>query len=176
MKCGKKKIVSALFAGILCAGSAFACAGCSEVKIGGLAVSAEGETTVIENPTKSVEEYTAKENAYIVAGRLKTLKSYRTEVTGTVVASFLNYTQTIADVHIKSGDESFTQAKSTSAFVNVGKQAFFKGGKVVMRDAENVKKDEWEDRLSVVTLEEYRAKSAVNRRSFPIISSTIKRF
>ena len=48
------------------------------------------------------------------------------------------------------------QAKSTSALVNVGKQAFFKGDKVVMRDASDVKKDVWSDTFSVTTLSDYR--------------------
>lgn len=157
MKDSGKRSASIL-AGILCAGAALACGaacGGNQADIGQISV--KGESRIIENPDKPIEAYSPEENAYVAAGRLKKLESYRTEVTGKVVAGFFGYTQTIEDVRVKNGEESFTQAKSTSAFVNVGKQAFFKGGRVVMREASNVKKNEWKDACSVATLEEYRA-------------------
>lgn len=145
---------------LLGAGLLFAGAGCAaEVKIA--PERPAGETTVIGNPQGTAAEYSPEENAYILAGKLKTLDSYRTEVKGEVVASLFNYTQTITDVHIKNGSESFMQAISSSLLVKVGKQAFFKGDKVVMRDASDVKKGEWKDSFSVATLEEYRNKIGV---------------
>lgn len=137
---GKKKCALAAVS-VLAASLILAVAGCGEVKINTGEIRAEGETTIIQTPTKTAAEYTPEENAYVVAGRLKSLEFYRSEVRGQVVAGFLNYKQTIEDTHIKNGDESYTQAKSMSMLVNVGKQAFFKGGKVVMRDATDVKKD-----------------------------------
>ena len=154
---GKKKFVLTA-ASVLAASLILAAAGCGEVKINTGEIRAEGETTIIQTPTKTVDEYTPEENAYVVAGRLKSLDFYRSEVKGEVVAGFLHYKQTIEDTHIKNGDESYTQAKSMSMLVNVGKQAFFKGGKVVMRDATDVKKDKWSDDFSVTTLEDYREK------------------
>lgn len=152
-----KRRAAIFTAGLLCAGALTAGAGCSaKIRVGGVA--AEGETTVITDPSGTAADYSPKKNAYIVAGKLKTLDSYRTKVEGKVVASLFNYTQTISDVHIKNGDESFSQAVSTSLLVSVGKQAFFKGDKVVMRDAADVKKGEWKDSFSVTTLDEYRAK------------------
>lgn len=154
---GKKKCALAAVS-VLAASLILAAAGCGEVKINTGEIRAEGETTIIQTPTKTAAEYTPEENAYVVAGRLKSLEFYRSEVRGQVVAGFLNYKQTIEDTHIKNGDESYTQAKSMSMLVNVGKQAFFKGGKVVMRDATDVKKDKWSDDFSVTTLEDYREK------------------
>ena len=145
-----------IVAAVLGAGAMLAAAGCSSKKGG--EIRAEGETTIISSPTKTAAEYTPEENAYVLAGKLKSLTSYRTEVSGEVSAGFgpINYKQTISDTHIKNGEESFLQAKSTSALVNVGKQAFFKGDKVVMRDASDVKKDVWSDTFSVTTLSDYR--------------------
>ena len=154
---GKKKCALAAVS-VLAASLILAAAGCGEVKFNTGEIRAEGETTIIQTPTKTAAEYTPEENAYVVAGRLKSLEFYRSEVRGQVVAGFLNYKQTIEDTHIKNGDESYTQAKSMSMLVNVGKQAFFKGGKVVMRDATDVKKDKWSDDFSVTTLEDYREK------------------
>ncbi len=158
MKSNRKRIGTIVSAGILCIGLTLAAAGCSGMKINTGEIRAEGETTIIETPTKSVRDYSAAENAYIVAGRLKNLPSYRSEIVGETVSAMPKYTQKIEDIHIKNGKESYAQATSTSLFVNVGKQAFFKGNKVVMRDAANVSKDEWKDSFSVTTLEEYRSK------------------
>ena len=114
-----------IVAAVLGAGAMLAAAGCSSKKGG--EIRAEGETTIISSPTKTAAEYTPEENAYVLAGKLKSLTSYRTEVSGEVSAGFgpINYKQTTSDTHIKNGEESFLQAKSTSALVNVGKQAFF---------------------------------------------------
>ena len=147
----KNKI--ALFsAGVLGAGALFALAGCGAVKISVGETIAEGETTIIAHPTKTATEYTAKENAYILAGKLKSLDSYRSDVEGKVVAMGGLYKQTIADVHIKSGKESYMEALSSSSLVSVGKQAFFTGDKVVMRDSDK------KDSFTVTTLQEYRSK------------------
>lgn len=147
----KNKI--ALFsAGVLGAGALFALAGCGAVKISVGETIAEGETTIIAHPTKTAAEYTAKENAYILAGKLKSLDSYRSDVEGKVVAMGGLYKQTIADVHIKSGKESYMEALSSSSLVSVGKQAFFTGDKVVMRDSDK------KDSFTVTTLQEYRSK------------------
>ena len=147
----KNKI--ALFsARVLGAGALFALAGCGAVKISVGETIAEGETTIIAHPTKTAAEYTAKENAYILAGKLKSLDSYRSDVEGKVVAMGGLYKQTIADVHIKSGKESYMEALSSSSLVSVGKQAFFTGDKVVMRDSDK------KDSFTVTTLQEYRSK------------------
>ena len=147
----KNKI--ALFsAGVLGAGALFALGSCGAVKISVGETIAEGETTIIAHPTKTAAEYTAKENAYILAGKLKSLDSYRSDVEGKVVAIGGLYKQTIADVHIKNGKESYMEALSSSSIVSVGKQAFFTGDKVVMRDSDK------KDSFTVTTLQEYRSK------------------
>lgn len=119
---------------------------------------AEGETTMIENPTKDPSEYTANQQLYILAAKLKTVNSYRSTIVGQTESKMPKYVQHIDDIHIKSGDESYSEAKSTSFLVNVGKQAYFKGDKVVCREAEDVKKGEWSNDLSVTTLDNYRSK------------------
>lgn len=151
MKRSFKNKIALFSAGVLGAGALFGLAGCGAVKIGVGETTADGETTVIVNPTKTVTEYTAEENAYILAGKLKSLDSYRSDVQGKVVAMGGLYKQSIADVHIKNGNESYMEARSSSSLVTVEKQAFFAGDKVVMRDAE-------QGDFTVTTLEEYRSK------------------
>ena len=75
-----------IVAAVLGAGAMLAAAGCSSKKGG--EIRAEGETTIISSPTKTAAEYTPEENAYVLAGKLKSLTSYRTEVSGEVSAGF----------------------------------------------------------------------------------------
>lgn len=78
---GKKKCALAAVS-VLAASLILAAAGCGEVKINTGEIRAEGETTIIQTPTKTAAEYTPEENAYVVAGRLKSLEFYRSEVRG----------------------------------------------------------------------------------------------
>lgn len=141
---------------LLAALAAISAAGCSSGKATTV-TETEGETTIIENPVGSPEDYTPQENAYIVAGRLKSLGYYRSEIKGEVVASLFGYKQTISDIHIKNGEESYAQAISSSFLVSVGKQALFRGREAVVRSASDVGKGEWSDDFSRMTLDEYRA-------------------
>lgn len=150
MKGSFKNKIALFSAGAIGAGALFGFAGCGSVKIGVGKTTADGETTVIFNPAKTVTEYTAEENAYILAGKLKTLDSYRSEIRGRVVAVGGLYKQSIADVHIKNGNESYMEARSSSSLVTVERQAFFAEGKVVMREA-------GQEAFTVTTLEKYRS-------------------
>ena len=107
-----------------------------------------------EEHTVKLENLSPKEQILFLAENLKKTEYYKSNINGEVKASF--YTQEIHDTRMKCRDEAYIRAVSTSALVNVGKEIYFKDGKAVMRVADNVKKDRWPDKFSVMSQDEYR--------------------
>ena len=113
------------------------------------------EQTSREPAGRPEEKRTAEEQLIFLSKTFGDTPYYRSEIVGQVDAKI--YKQQIHDIHIKCGREAYMRAVSTSALVNVGKEAFFSGGKVVMRDADDVKNDKWSNQFRTCSLKEYCA-------------------
>jgi len=96
-----------------------------------------GEDTVITK-IKETPDKAAPENAIFAAiGKLKEAKSYKSETVGTTVASkgsIFNYTQNITGRTIKTENGFFVVSNSSSMFVDVLHEAYYKDGKIAYRN------------------------------------------
>lgn len=119
-------------------------------------ISKDDENTIITNPTKSIDAYTDKENLYIIAGKLKQTTHFTSVVKGNVSALGGVYSQTVRNDKMKIDNEFYIQTKSTSSFVNVGKQTYITGENIVMRGATNVSQDKWSNKFEQCTAEKYK--------------------
>lgn len=124
-------------------------------------ISQDDESTIILNPTKNLNEYSNNENLYIVAGKLKQTEYYQTTVKGKITAMGGLYTQTVNNLKIKRGEDFYSQTKSTSTFVSVGKQALFNGDNVVYRDATDVNKNKWSNNILKVSKADFKQEFGV---------------
>lgn len=95
-----------------------------------------GEDTVITRIKESPDK-AAPENAIFAAiGKLKEAESYKSETVGTTVASkgsIFNYTQNVTGRTIKTENEFFVVSNSSSMFVDVLHEAYYKDGKIAYR-------------------------------------------
>ncbi|MGN1227777.1 MAG: hypothetical protein ACI4TX_03945, partial [Christensenellales bacterium] len=123
------------------------------------------ENTLIINPTKTLTEYTANENIYIIAGKLQNYTAYHSTTSGQVSALGGLYKQTIANEKYKNNAEFYIQTKSTSAFVKVGKQTYINANQIVMRDATNVQSDIWSNTFTNLSTIEYKTKYGVDAKA-----------
>lgn len=97
-----------------------------------------GQSTLLQTD-KSPAELTPEEVAYAFIYKMKDVQSYKLQSTGATVASIMGgYTQNVADLGYKFGDEIYLQNISTSTFANVNHEAFVKTvdgvSKVAYRD------------------------------------------
>ena len=105
-----------------------------------------GEDTVIIK-IKETPDKAAPENAVFAAiGKLQEAKSYKSETVGTTVAnkgSVFNYTQNVTGRTIKNENGFFAASGSSSIFVDVLHEAYYKDGNLAYRNdgKEIIKKD-----------------------------------
>lgn len=128
----------------------------TNLKPSDLEISNDDENSFITTPTKSINEYSDKENLYVIAGKLKQSTHFISTVKGKVSALGGIYTQTVCNDKMKIDNEFYIQTKSTSSFVSVGKQTYIVGNDIVMRDADNVSNDKWSEDFTKTNPKDYK--------------------
>lgn len=144
MKMSKKKkiilisVLSVVLALFLAAGVILMVIFFGPKKIADVSIENAGQSTLLQTD-KSPAELTPEEVAYAFIYKMNNLQSYKLQSSGATVANIMGgYTQNVADLGYKFGDEVYLQNISTSTFANVNHEAFVKTvngvSKVAYRD------------------------------------------
>ena len=127
--------------------------------------SAGSDAEIAEN-TKSIDECTPQEAVYITNNKIKNFNSYYACISGEVTALGGIYKQNVSGYKYKNQNGALYISKSTSAFVNVGKQIYIsKDDNVQVREAINVKEDTWQNTTTKFTLNNYLQEYGVDFRT-----------
>ena len=97
---------------------------------------AGGASTTLSRPDGDPSGQSAEDNIYITTGVMDQ-ETYRSETTGQTKAKvgFIDYNQAVHNVRVVTSDSVFTEAISTSMFVKLGEQKYFKDGAILVRKA-----------------------------------------
>ncbi len=109
----------------------------------------EGTDKIIENLSGKPDQNDAEEVIFAALGKLNSYSSYK-KISATKTDAnkgFINYTQNTSSLSIKNSDEYYVDSTSSSSFVNMEHEAFYKDDKVAFRnekgDITNVKYAEY---------------------------------
>ena len=88
---------------------------------------AGGASTTLARPDGDPSGQSAEDNIYITTGVMDQ-ETYRSETVGQTKAKvgFIDYNQNVHNVRVVTSDSVFTEAISTSMFVKLGEQKYFK--------------------------------------------------
>ena len=82
------------------------------------------------------------------------------ETTGETKAKvgFIDYNQAVHNVRVVTSDSVFTEAISTSMFVKLGEQKYFKDGAILVRKASSISGDTatWSDQIVAISQQDYQ--------------------
>lgn len=118
------------------------------------------EIKPVENTEKEVEDTTKiedcspTESLFILVGNLKKITSYSAKLSGEVVVSGLNYTQSVSGEKYVSDEKSLYVSRSTSLLKNMAKQLYIENDTVLARDGDP-KTEIYEDKVTRYTLSDY---------------------
>ncbi len=150
-----KKLLSLAIAVVFALGFA-SFIGCKSNAADELTVESGKDTVISETVDVTPDNYDAKKAVYAAIGRLSKLNTYKSESTGTSVATVLGaigYTQQTDCVFIKHGDEFYTSSDSESKFVSVKQEVFAKGENVAYRvnggEIKNTRAQDYKDVFGV---------------------------
>lgn len=119
---------------------------------------AGGASTTLTRPDGDPSGQTAEDNIYITTGVMDQ-ETYRSETTGQTKAKvgFIDYNQAVHNVRVVTSDSVFTEAISTSMFVKLGEQKYFKGGAILVRKADSISGDTatWSDQIVAISQQDY---------------------
>ena len=120
---------------------------------------AGGASTTLTRPDGDPSGQTAEDNIYITTGVMYQ-ETYRSETTGETKAKvgFIDYNQAVHNVRVVTSDSVFTEAISTSMFVKLGEQKYFKDGAILVRKASSISGDTatWSDQIVAISQQDYR--------------------
>ena len=119
---------------------------------------AGGASTTLSRPDGDPSGQTAEDNIYITTGVMDQ-ETYRSETTGQTKAKvgFIDYNQAVHNVRVVTSDSVFTEAISTSMFVKLGEQKYFKDGAILVRKADSISGDTatWSDQIVAISQQDY---------------------
>ena len=119
---------------------------------------AGGASTTLTRPDGDPSGQTAEDNIYITTGVMDQ-ETYRSETTGQTKAKvgFIDYNQAVHNVRVVTSDSVFTEAISTSMFVKLGEQKYFKDGAILVRKADSISGDTatWSDQIVAISQQDY---------------------
>ena len=119
---------------------------------------AGGASTTLTRPDGDPSGQTAEDNIYITTGVMDQ-ETYRSETTGETKAKvgFIDYNQAVHNVRVVTSDSVFTEAISTSMFVKLGEQKYFKDGAILVRKADSISGDTatWSDQIVAISQQDY---------------------
>ena len=97
---------------------------------------AGGASNTLARPDGDPSGQSAEDNIYITTGVMDQ-ETYRSETVGQTKAKvgFIDYNQNVHNVRVVTSDSVFTEAISTSMFVKLGEQKYFKDGAILVRKA-----------------------------------------
>ena len=118
---------------------------------------AGGASTTLTRPDGDPSGQTAEDNIYITTGVMDQ-ETYRSETTGQTKAKvgFIDYNQAVHNVRVVTSDSVFTEAISTSMFVKLGEQKYFKDGAILVRKADSISDTAtWSDQIVAISQQDY---------------------
>ena len=103
---------------------------------------AAGASTTLTRPDGDTSGQTAEDHIYITTAVMYK-ETYRSETTGQTKAKvcFIDYNQAVNNVRGVTSDSVCTEAISTSMFLNLGEQNYFKDGSILVRKADSISGD-----------------------------------
>ena len=120
---------------------------------------AGGSSTTLARPDGDPSGQSAEDNIYITTGVMDQ-ETYRSVTTGQTKAKvgFIDYNQNVHNVRVVTDDSVFTEAISTSMFVKIGEQKYFKDGAILVRKASSVSADSatWSDQIVAISQQDYQ--------------------
>ena len=120
---------------------------------------AGGASTTLSRPDGDPSGQSAEDNIYITTGVMDQ-ETYRSETTGETKAKvgFIDYNQAVHNVRVVTSDSVFTEAISTSMFVKLGEQKYFKDGTILVRKASSISGDTatWSDQIVAISQQDYQ--------------------
>ena len=120
---------------------------------------AGGASTTLSRPDGDPSGQSAEDNIYITTGVMDQ-ETYRSETTGETKAKvgFIDYNQAVHNVRVVTSDSVFTEAISTSMFVKLGEQKYFKDGAILVRKASSISGDTatWSDQIVAISQQDYQ--------------------
>ena len=120
---------------------------------------AGGASTTLARPDGDPSGQSAEDNIYITTGDMDQ-ETYRSETVGQTKAKvgFIDYNQNVHNVRVVTSDSVFTEAISTSMFVKLGEQKYFKDGAILVRKASSVTADSatWSDQIVAISQQDYQ--------------------
>ena len=120
---------------------------------------AGGASTTLSRPDGDPSGQSAEDNIYITTGVMDQ-ETYRSETTGETKAKvgFIDYNQAVHNVRVVTSDSVFTEAISTSMFVKLGEQKYFKDGAILVRKASSISGDTatWSDQIVAISQKDYQ--------------------
>lgn len=120
---------------------------------------AGGASTTLARPDGDPSGQSAEDNIYITTGVMDQ-ETYRSETVGQTKAKvgFIDYNQNVHNVRVVTSDSVFTEAISTSMFVKLGEQKYFKDGAILVRKASSVSADSatWSDQIVAISQQDYQ--------------------
>ena len=120
---------------------------------------AGGASTTLARPDGDPSGQSAEDNIYITTGVMDQ-ETYRSETVGQTKAKvgFIDYNQNVHNVRVVTSDSVFTEAISTSMFVKLGEQKYFKDGAILVRKASSVTADSatWSDQIVAISQQDYQ--------------------
>lgn len=118
-----------------------------------------GSSTTLARPDGDPSGQSAEDNIYITTGVMDQ-ETYRSVTTGQTKAKvgFIDYNQNVHNVRVVTDDSVFTEAISTSMFVKIGEQKYFKDGAILVRKASSVSADSatWSDQIVAISQQDYQ--------------------
>ena len=120
---------------------------------------AGGASTTLSRPDGDPSGQSAEDNIYITTGVMDQ-ETYRSETTGETKAKvgFIDYNQAVHNVRVVTSDSVFTEAISTSMFVKLGEQKYFRDGAILVRKASSISGDTatWSDQIVAISQQDYQ--------------------
>ena len=120
---------------------------------------AGGAGATLSRPDGDPSGQSAEDNIYITTGVMDQ-ETYRSETTGETKAKvgFIDYNQAVHNVRVVTSDSVFTEAISTSMFVKLGEQKYFKDGAILVRKASSISGDTatWSDQIVAISQQDYQ--------------------